>query len=190
MNIGPNDPSLQSLGTARPTSQTPALTPSGKVEVAAPVAAPKEFLREVSDDVESIRESEYRSQASVVQQEIGDLGKDGRFAEFCQSLGIDPHGSVAGNLKKMIYTLGGDDSVYDDLQAIGTRMGVDRLNQVCLKCLKSINAGFLEGEQSKELRQGNVRTLLEELASQGGQPGSGPPELQAYVDSRLAIHPN
>jgi len=181
VNIGPNDPSLQSVGVARPLSPTPAVAPTSKAEGAAPVAAPKGFLREVSDDVESIRESEYRAQAGEVGQEIDGVGRDRRFADLCQSLGIDPHGNIASNLKKLVHTLGAEGNVFGDLQAVGGRIGAERLNEVSLKCLKHMNAGFLEGEESKELRQGNVRALLEELASAEDEPG-----LSGRVDLHLA----
>lgn len=171
MNIGPNDPSLQSVGGARPLSPTPAVAPTSKTEGAAQVAAPKGFLRKVSDDVESIRQSEYRAQAGEVGQEIEDVGRDRRFVDLCQSLGIDIHDCIAGNLRKLIHTLGSEGNIFGDLQAIGSRIGAERLNEVSLKCLKHMNAGFLEGDESKDLRQGNVRVLLEELASAEDEPG-------------------
>jgi hypothetical protein len=152
-----------------------------KTEGAAQMAAPKGFLREVSDDLESIRQSEYRAQAGEVGQEIENVGRDRRFVDLCQSLGIDVHDYIATNLRKLIHTLGAEGTIFGDLQAIGSRIGAERLNEVSLKCLKHLNAGFLEGEESKDLRQGNVRLLLEELVSAEDKPG-----ILGRVDLHLA----
>lgn len=166
MQIGPGDPSLTHLGQVRPKSEVQGRTLE-KVESTATTTVSQPFLREVQDDVESLRDSEYREQSQAIQREIEGTfegAAEGRFLEFCRAVAIDPKGQIATNVKKLVFSLEGELEVLDQLQIVGIQEGPDPLNQICTHCLKTINAGFLQGDESKRSRLLAVRRVLDEVS--------------------------